>query len=474
MVCSSKGFVSVMKSVSQPPIRSVRFVQVELCARVTKQIESAMGKDGFVHCKFFSGVTYMNAASIDVSSRKSTVAVLRPFGEIVKLPFDVRHSAEDLAALAEQLMSIEGETRVVMEHTGRYYESIAKVLHEAGLYVSAINPLLIKEYGNNSLRKVKTDKADAMKIAKYALDNWCELRDYTPMDTIRYDLKTLNRQFQLASKQKTATANNLVALQEQSFPGIRKLFDSPVRSDGTQKWVDFTHDFWHVDCVRSGSQNAFTERYRKWCKRNHYQFNMEKAAEVYALAKSAVVLVQKTYVTKTLVQEAANQLTAISRSMETYRSEMNKLASQLPEYPVVMEMYGVGESLGPQLMAEIGDVRRFARKQSLAAFVGIDPAPNESGNYCSRSNKTTKRGSPYLRKTLFNIMTVHLQHAPADEPVFQFLDKKRAEGKPYYVYMTAAGNKFLRRYYGKVMAYFSTLEGLPPVDRDSTGLNHAE
>ena len=416
----------------------------------------------------------MNAAGIDVSSRKSTVAVLRPFGEVVQIPFDVRHSAEDLAALAQQLKSIEGETRVVMEHTGRYYEGIARVLHEAGLFVSAVNPLLIKEYGNNSLRKVKTDKADAMKIARYALDNWAELRDYTPMDTIRYDLKTLNRQFQLASRQRTATANNLIALQEQSFPGIRKLFDSPVRSDGTQKWVDFTHDFWHVDCVRGGSQNVFTERYRKWCKRNRYQFSVEKAAEVYALAKSAVVLVQKTSVTKTLVQEAANQLTAISRSVETYRTEMNKLASRLPEYPVVMEMYGVGESLGPQLMAEIGDVRRFQRKQSLVAFAGIDPAPNESGDYRSRSNKTTKRGSPYLRKTLFNIMTVYLQRAPQDEPVFQFLDKKRAEGKPYYVYMTAAGNKFLRRYYAKVMAYLATLENLPPVDMESTGLQRAE
>ena len=147
----------------------------------------------------------MNAAGIDVSSRKSTVAVLRPFGEVVKLPFDVRHSAEDLATLAEQLKSIEGETRVVMEHTGRYYESIAKVLHEAGLYVSAVNPLLIKEYGDNSLRKVKADEADSVKIDKYALGNWTELRDYTPIDTIRYNLKMLNRQFQLASKQKTAT-----------------------------------------------------------------------------------------------------------------------------------------------------------------------------------------------------------------------------------------------------------------------------
>ena len=356
----------------------------------------------------------------------------------LKLPFDVRHSAKDLTALAAQFKSIDGETRVVMEHTGRYYESGAKVLHEVELYVSAVNPLLIKEYGSNSLRKVKTDKADAM-IAKYALDNWTELRDYTPMDTIRYDLKTLNRQFQLASKQKTATASNLIALQEQSFPGIRKLFDSPVRSDGTQKWVDFTHDFWHVDCVRSGSQNAFTECYRKWCKRNRCQFSMEKVADVYALAKSAVVPVQKTSVTKTLVQEAANQLTAISRSVETYRSEMNKLTSQLPEYPVVMEMYGVGESLGPQLMAEIGDVRRFERKQSLVAFAGIDPAPSGAGDYCPRSNKTTKRGYPYLRKTLFNIMTVHLKLAPADELVFHFLDKKRAEGKPYYLVVAHAG-----------------------------------
>ena len=66
----------------------------------------------------------MNAAGIDVSSRKSTVAILRPFGEVVKLPFDVRHNTEDLAALAAQLKSIDGETRVVMEHTGRSHRSI--------------------------------------------------------------------------------------------------------------------------------------------------------------------------------------------------------------------------------------------------------------------------------------------------------------------------------------------------------------
>ena len=400
----------------------------------------------------------MNSVGIDVSNGRSTVAVLDPLGEVVWTPFEVRHDAVSLSALAQDLNSLDGEVRVVMEHTGRYYEAVAKSLHEAGLFVSAVNPLLIKEYGGNSLRKVKTDKADARKIARYGLDNWAELRDYTPMDEIRYNLKTLHRQFQLASKTKTALSNNLIALQEQSFPGIRKCFDSPVRSDGHQKWVDFTYAFWHADCVGKVSQSVFTERYRKWCKKNHYNFSLDKAAEVYELAKSVVVLVSKDNVAKMLVQEAATQLTSISHSVETYRAEMNRLASMLPEYPVVMAQYGVGTSFGPQLMAEIGNVRRFARKQALVAFAGVDPSPNDSGDKFSRSNKTTKRGSPYLRKTLFCIMSGLLEKSPADDPVFQFLDKKRSEGKPYYVYMTAGANKFLRRYYGIVMKYFETLE----------------
>ena len=80
-----------------------------------------------------------------------------------------------------------------MEHTGRYYEPVAQQLHDAGIFVSAVNPLLIKEYGGNSLRKVKTDKADSLKITRYGLDNWADLREHTDMDTIRYQLKTLRQ-----------------------------------------------------------------------------------------------------------------------------------------------------------------------------------------------------------------------------------------------------------------------------------------
>ena len=82
----------------------------------------------------------MNAVGIDVSSRKSTVAVLRPLGEVVCLPFDVTHDIAGLASLVEKLKALDGETRVVMEHTGRYYEAVEKALHEAGL----LSALLIR------------------------------------------------------------------------------------------------------------------------------------------------------------------------------------------------------------------------------------------------------------------------------------------------------------------------------------------
>jgi transposase len=403
----------------------------------------------------------MNAVGIDVSKGKSMVAVLRPLGVVVAKPFEVGHTVTELGKLADFLKSLDGETKVVMEHTGRYYEPVAQMIHDQGLFVSAINPLLIREYGGNSLRRVKTDKADAKKIARYGLDNWVELREYTPMDTIRYELKTLNRQFHLASKNRTACSNNLVALLDQSFPDVRGWFDSPVRKDGSQKWVDFAMAFWHVDCVRCASLTAFTERYHKWCKRHGYCFSTETAKQIHRTAKDAVALVSKSPTTKLLIREAASLLLNLSRTAEVLHVEMNRLAAQLPEYPVIMAMYGVGESIGPQLIAEIGDIRRFAGKQSLVAFACVDPMPNQSGTKESSSNKASKRGSPYLRKTLFVLMSVLLKLSPSDAPVYQFLDRKRAEGKPYYVYMTAGTNKFLRIYYGKVRDYLAALDASP-------------
>lgn len=206
-----------------------------------------------------------------------------------------------------------------MEHTGRYYEPLFHTLAKANLFVTAINPKL-KDFGDNSLRKVKSDKADAAKFARYALDRWTGLKQYSLMDELRNQLKIMNRQFNFYMKHKTAMKNNLIGILDQTYPGVN----------------------------------------------------------------SYIVL--------------------------------NETASKLPEYPVVMAMKGVGTSLGPHLMAEIGDVTRFTHKGAITAFAGVGPGVNQSGTYQQKSVHASKRGSGTLRKTLFQVMDVLIKIKPQDDP----------------------------------------------------------
>ena len=159
-----------------------------------------------------------------------------------------------------------------------------------------------------------------------------------------------------------------------------------------------------------------------------------------------------------MMQQAITQLQTVTQTLAALQQQMQSLAQKLPEYPVVMQMFGVGPTLGPQLMAEIGDVRRFYSKKALVAFAGIDAPPYQSGTIDARSRSISKRGSSSLRRTIFLVMSVILQQKPLDEPVYQFMDKKRAEGKPYKVYMMASANKFLRIYYATVKTYLDALE----------------
>ena len=399
----------------------------------------------------------MNAVGIDVSKRKSTVTIRQPGDKVILPPRDFRHTQSSINELIATIKSLEGETKVCMEHSGRYYEPVASWLSAAGIFVSAVNPLLIKEFGNESIRAPKTDKADAKKIARFALDRWAKLPQYSRMDDLRNQLKTMNRQFGFYMDQKTAMKNNLIALLDQTFPGANNFFDSPARSDGSQKWVDFVYAYWHVDCVRSKSLSAFAEHYQNWCKRKGYNFSADKAEEIYLAASDLIAVFPKDEMTKLLVQQAVTMLNTASETVETLRVKMDQTASLLPEYPIVMSMEGVGPTLGPQLMAEIGDVTRFDHRGALTAFAGVDPGVTQSGDFSQKSNRTSKKGAPQLRKTLFLIMDGLIQRSPVDDPVYAFMDKKRAEGKPYYVYMTAGANKFLRIYYGRVREYLASV-----------------
>lgn len=400
----------------------------------------------------------MNSVGIDVSKGKSMIAVMRPFGEVVVSPFEIHHTDSELCELTKLLSGLSGETRVVMESTGNYHLPVAWLLNDSGFYVSVVNAMLVHDYGNNSLRRAKTDKKDAIKLANYGLDHWLTLPRYVPEEDTRLMLKNCYRQYQQYSKVRTMLKNNLISLLDTAFPGANRLFSSPPRADGSEKWVDFVAAFWHCECVCCLSEKAFISKYQKWCKKCSYNFSEDKALDIYASACGHFSVMPKTDTAKLLVEQAVSQLRATSAALAALKLEMQSLASSLPEYPVVMRMFGVGSALGPQLMAEIGDVRRFHSKKALVAFAGIDAPPYQSGQMDIYSRSISKRGSASLRRTLFLLMGVYLQNVPVNEPVYQFMDKKRSEGKPYKVYMMASANKFLRIYYASVKAYLDSLD----------------
>ena len=401
----------------------------------------------------------MNAVGIDVSKGKSKVAVIRPFGEIVAKPFDITHTPDQLTELVEYIRLLPSETKVVMEHTGKYSEPIANYLCDAGIFVCMVNAKLIHDYGGDTIRRDKTDKVDALKIAGFCLDKWVKLEPYAPVDECRRMLKTYNRQLSEYTKIKTMLKNNLISLLDQTFPGANELFSSPARErDGHEKWIDFVAAFPNCHCVASLSKGVFAAKYEKWCRKNGYNFSLHKAESVYSAALNCLPTLPNNDFAGKLIIQTVNQLNHLCETVAAVKSEMSKLASALPEYDTVLAMHGVGKVLAPQLIAEIGDIRRYPKRSSLARFAGIEPPENQSGAYNQHSRRISKQGSPHLRKALFQVMCCVLQNSNLDEPTFQFIDRKRAEGKPYKVYMIAGANKFLRIYYARVNECIEKLE----------------
>lgn len=114
------------------------------------------------------------------------------------------------------MKNLHGETKVIMEYTGNYSQPIARYLHESGIFVCVVNAILVHDYGGNTIRRIKTDKKDAIKIASYGLDRWAELVEYSPEEDARQILKTYNRQYNQYIKLKVA----LRTISSRYFPAL--------------------------------------------------------------------------------------------------------------------------------------------------------------------------------------------------------------------------------------------------------------
>ena len=384
------------------------------------------------------------------------VCIMKPYGEVVASPYEIYHTEPEVTKLSQRLLALEGEVRVVMEATGAYHLPLLCSLKQAGIFVAVVNPLVMKKYASAAIRKGKTDKLDSIKIANYGLDNWFHLEDYRPPEEIYADLKLLGRQYQHYMTLSVMSLNSLTHLLDGVMPGIKALLRTTNGDRKKSKLCDFVEEFWHFSAVTKMNEQRFINTYCRWAKKKGYHPDERKAHEIYAVAQNGIPTLPATPLTKTLVLEAVRVLCELDKTLESILSQMQRLASSLPEYPVVMAMKGVGATLGPRLIAEIGNVRRFHSGSALVAYAGIDAPPFESGAFVGVQRSISKRGSPILRMIGYEIMKALKTTKPTeDAAVYEFMLKKEAEGKHKKSAKIAGLNKFLRIYYARVMEVYS-------------------
>ena len=396
----------------------------------------------------------MISVGIDVSKGKSMVCIMKPGGEVLKTPFEMLHSMESILHLVKLINSYDEEVRVILEDTGHYHLPVVTLLVEKGIFTCCVNALRMKKFCSQSIRRAKTDKIDAVHITQFGLTYWDELSPVKPPEDVYQELKLLARQYYQTVSMLVKAKVNLSNLLDQTMPNIKDLMnDSP----GNHKLTDFVKRYYHYGHILEMGEKRFTSDYCKWAKKQGYRVYERLASEILAVAQNGIPVLPNSPVTKAVVVEAVRVLHEIEISRDTILAQMQELAKSLPEFSVIREMPCIGDTLAPRIIAEIGDIRRFKNKHSLIAYAGIDAPPYQSGAFNATERHISKRGNSYLRKTGYEIMQSLIQHKPIGDPVYDFICKKRLEGKCGKEAMIAGLNKFLRIYYGRVTELYKEI-----------------
>ena len=396
----------------------------------------------------------MIAVGIDVSKSKSTVATLNGDGSIRAKPFNVRHTADELLALVNYIKGTSEVPTILMEPTSHYHYPLLKAFQEANLPVCLINPYQMKKYGDTALRKAKTDKRDSIRIAQYALEKSYSLIPYTPSDQKYEDLRFLSRQYSQRISILTVNKVQLLALLDQTMPGITSLLPLKSRDPDNCVLLRFIKRFKSFEMIRKMGKTRFLESFQLLVRKTKDRCAGTKGLRIYELALNSVTTRGDNPLMAMTQEQCVALISTSQKAADEINLQMRTIAETLPEYKVLRAMAGVGDRLGPVILAEIGDVRRFHSGKALNAYAGNDAPPYQSGQFESRNRHISKRGNPALRKACFEVMQALKLTKPQDDPVYLFLLKKEQEGKPYNVAKMAAVNKFLRIYYARAMELY--------------------
>ena len=370
---------------------------------------------------------------IDIAKTNHVASLINNTGDVVIRAIKFTNSNDGFNKLLTTIQDKLGDLsniEVAMEATGHYWLSLYSALTDNGFTISVYNPYQIKSYrGAYNNRKQKNDIIDSIIIADY-------LRVFGSKDS------KLPQEELLSLKQLTRFRSNIVdnisslkvqviGILDKVFPEYKKLFCDTFGVTSKQLLLNCPTP----DDIIKISTTKLANLLSKYSKG---RFNKDTALQIKEVAKESFGIKFTTDACSFEIKQLINQIIFLEKQIDEVSKEIKELYNKLDSH--LLSVPGVGVNLAPVILAEIGDINNFDKPSKLIAFAGTDPSENQSGNKLSSNDKTSKRGSPYLRHAIYTASLVAISNEPE---LRAYYDKKINEGKHHFVALAGISRKLL-------------------------------
>lgn len=371
----------------------------------------------------------MIIVGIDIAKRNHEATVIDESGKTLgRLSFANSNSgAEKLLSFIEQNNSDNDMVVFGMEATGHYWLSLYSFLIERDFTVYVINPIQSDGLRNLYIRKSKNDLKDSFIIAE--IIRFGRFTDTQLADENTLALKQLCRYRSYLVDQVAELKLKSIAILDQIFPEYEKLFSDIFGTSSKSLLLEYTTP---EELLTISTEHL--AQFLAKCSRG--RFNLEKAQQIQDAAKN-------TFGIKIACEAFSFQLKQIIEQIQFLENHIKELENQIDVYFKPLDSHltsipGIGVVIAATIESEIGDINRFSSPEKLVAFAGLDPTVKQSGEFNGTRNRMSKRGSPYLRRAIWQAAICSLQY---NQVLKEFYNKKRLEGKAHGTAVGAVARK---------------------------------
>ncbi len=368
----------------------------------------------------------MLIVGVDIAKRTHEAIIIDGNGTIIQKPFSFKNTSEGFEEFLLKLNKVSQDKEnfiIAMESTSHYWIAFYSALFRKEYSVKVMNPIQSDALRNLYIRQVKTDTRDCFIIAEVI--RFGHYSEGSIQSTEYYELRELCRARTFIVDMCADLKKKVIALLDQVFPEYETLFADIFGLTSIELLTKCCTPDDIIEIPTEKLADLISVPSRK-------RFGIAKAEEIKNLAQNSFGIVLGIDSMKLLIRQHVEHVKFMENQIKEIDDKIINLFSTFECY--ITTIPGIGPILGATIFSEIGEISRFSSAAKLAAFAGIDPTIKQSGEYSSTKNHMSKRGSPYLRRALWQASV----RAAMYEPNLKcFLEKKRAEGKPY---MNAIGH----------------------------------